>query len=76
MPQGLPAEDSLLYRNNFIKMWATKELLLEKARINVDDRDGEIKELVRNYEQELLIDRYKKALLQQELDTLITEEDI
>ena len=56
-------------------MWATKELLLEKARINVDDQDGEIKELVRNYEQELLIDKYRKALLQQELDTVITEVD-
>ena len=76
MPQGLRAEDSLLYRNNFIKMWATKELLLEKARMNVDDRNSEIKDLVRNYEQELLIERYKKALLQQELDTLITEDDI
>lgn len=76
MPKGLHAEDSLLYRNNFIKMWATKELLLDKARINVDDEDGDIRELVRNYEQELLIERYKKALLQQELDTLITEADL
>ena len=76
IPEGLPAEDSILFRNNYIKMWATKELLLEKARINVDDRDLEIQELVRNYEQELLIERYRKALLQQELDTLITEEDI
>lgn len=76
MPKGLPVEDSLLYRNNFIKMWATKELLLQKARINVDDREGDIQELVRNYEQELLIERYKKALLQQELDTLITETDL
>jgi len=76
MPEGLPAEDSLLFRNNYIKMWATKELLLDKARINVDDRDREIQELVRNYEHELLIERYRKALLQQELDTLITEEDI
>lgn len=76
MPKGLSTQDSLLYRNNFIKMWATKELLLDKARINVDDRDEEIKELVRDYEQELLIERYKKALLQQELDTLITETDI
>jgi hypothetical protein len=76
MPKGLHAEDSLLYRNNFIKMWATKELLLDKARINVDDEDGDIRELVRNYEQELLIERYKKALLQQELDTLITETDL
>ena len=76
MPQGLSAEDSLLYRNNYIKLWATKELLLEKARINVADADDDIKELVRNYEQELLIDRYRKALLQQELDTLITDKDI
>ena len=76
MPADLSAEDSLLFRNNYIKMWATKELLLEKAKINVDDSDREIQELVRNYEQELLIERYRKALLQQELDTVITEEDI
>lgn len=76
MPQGLVGEDSLLYRNNYIKIWATKELLLEKARINVEDDDGEIEDLILDYRKELLIDRYKKALLQQELDTVITEIDI
>lgn len=76
LPSDLSAEDSILFRNNFIRMWATKKLLLEKAKINVDDEDGEIQELVKNYEQELLIDRYKKALLQQELDTVITPVDI
>jgi hypothetical protein len=74
--EGLSKEDSLLYRNNYIKIWATKELLLEKARINIEDTDGEIATLVKNYEKELLIDRYKKAVLQQELDTVITEQDI
>ena len=76
MPSGLDSKDSLLYRNNYIKIWATKELLLEKARINVEDDNGEIEELIRDYRKELLIDRYKKALLQQELDTVITEIDI
>ncbi len=76
MPSGLDSKDSLLYRNNYIKIWATKELLLEKARINVEDDNGEIEELIRDYRKELLIDRYKKALLQQELDTVITEVDI
>ncbi len=76
LPIGLSKEDSLLYRNNYIKVWATKELLLEKARINVEDENEEIERLVREYEKELLIDRYKKALLQQELDTVITQEDI
>lgn len=76
LPEGLTKEDSLLYRNNYIKVWATKELLLEKARINVEDENEEIERLVREYEKELLIDRYKKALLQQELDTVITEQDL
>jgi hypothetical protein len=76
LPTGLSPEDSTLFRNNYIKMWATKELLLDKARINVNDENGEIQELVRNYEKELFIDRYKKALLQQELDTVITAADI
>jgi len=76
MPQGLVGEDSILYRNNYIKIWATKELLLEKARINVEDDNGEIEALILDYRKELLIDRYKKALLQQELDTVITDIDI
>ncbi len=76
LPTGLASEDSVLFRNNYIKMWATKELLLDKARINVDDENGVIQELVRNYEKELLIDKYKKALLLQELDTVITDTDI
>lgn len=75
-PEGLSREDSLLYRNNYIKIWATKELLLDKARINIEDENKEIETLVKNYEKELLIDKYKKAVLQQELDTVITDEDI
>ena len=76
MPANLVGEDSILHRNNAIKQWATRELLLEKARINVADERNEIEDLVKNYREELLIDRYRKALLQQELDTAITQSDI
>lgn len=76
IPDKLVGEDSILHRNNAIKQWATRELLLEKARINVADEKNEIEDLVKNYREELLIDRYKKALLQQELDTAITQNDI
>ena len=75
-PEGLSREDSLLYRNNYIKIWATNELLLNKAKINIEDEDNEIENLVKKYEKELLIDKYKKAVLQQELDTIITDIDI
>jgi hypothetical protein len=76
MPENQTREDSILFRNNYIKNWATKELLYEKALINVANQDEEIRSLVEDYRRELLIDRYKRALLQQELDTVVTAEDL
>ena len=76
IPEDLSSTDSILFRSNLIKKWATKELLLKKAKINIDDENQEIKHLVETYEKELYIDRYKQAVLQQELDTVIEERDI
>jgi len=76
LPTYLSKEDSILYRNNFIKRWATEQLLLEKAKINIEDINEDIEKLVATYKRELLIDKYKQAVLQQELDTIITESDL
>ena len=76
IPEGLSSIDSILFRSNLIKKWAIKELLLKKAKINIDDKNQEIKHLIETYEKELYIDRYKQAVLQQELDTVIEERDI
>jgi hypothetical protein len=76
MPANQSAEDSLLFRNNYIKTWATRELLYEKAMINVAVQDQEIQALVEDYRRELLIDRYKRAVLQQDLDTVVTDDDL
>ncbi|MGA9270086.1 MAG: hypothetical protein WBV45_05645 [Lutimonas sp.] len=76
MPQNQTPQDSILFRNNYINTWATKQLLYDKALINVRSEDEEIKTLVEHYRRELLIDRYKKAVLQQDLDTVVTDEDL
>jgi hypothetical protein len=76
MPKNQTAQDSLLFRNNYINAWATRELLYEKALINVRSEDKEIEDLVEDYRRELLIDRYKRAVLQQDLDTVLTDEDL
>ncbi len=75
-PSYQSVQDSILWRNSYIKTWATRELLYEKALINVSNQDQDIEELVENYRRELLIDRYKRAVLQQELDTVVTEADL
>jgi hypothetical protein len=76
MPTDLTKEDSILFRTGYINSWAMDQLLLKKAKLNIGDENEEINSLVAKYKKELLIDRYKQAVVQQELDTLSSEEDL
>ncbi|MDH3321499.1 MAG: hypothetical protein OEM04_00840 [Flavobacteriaceae bacterium] len=76
LPDNLTKEDSVLIRNSIINDWATEELLLNKAKINLEDENDDINKLVEDYKKDLLIEKYKQAVLQQELDTVITQMDL
>ncbi len=76
LPANYAQEDSIQLRSSIINNWATNELLLDKAKLNVGDEQNEIEKLVDNYRKELLIERYKEALLNKLLDTVVTESDL
>lgn len=76
LPEGYTKEDSIQLRSIFINDWATHQLLLEKARINIDDSKMEIDELVENYRRELIIEKYREALINKLLDTVVTSDDV
>jgi len=76
MPVDLTKEDSILFRNSYINSWAMDQIMLKKAKLNIGDENEEISSLVEKYKKELLIDKYKQAVVQQELDTLYSEVDI
>lgn len=76
MPTDLSREDSILFRTSYINAWAMEELLLKKAKLNIGDENDEIRSLIDKYEKELLIDKYKQAVVQQELDTIFSEDDM
>ncbi|MFD1316349.1 hypothetical protein [Namhaeicola litoreus] len=76
LPSNYTYDDSIQLRSSIINNWATNELLLEKAKLNVGDEQEDIDKLVENYKKELLIERYKEALLNKLLDTVVTESDI
>ncbi|MDJ0644837.1 MAG: hypothetical protein QNJ57_02535 [Flavobacteriaceae bacterium] len=76
LPAQLSETDSLLLAKNFINNWAKQQLLLKKAEINVGDSLAEIDVLVDQYRRDLLISKYKEAVIEQYLDTLATSEDI
>lgn len=76
-PKIISKQDSIVLAKSIINSWATKQLLLEKASENVSESNtAEINQLVRDYKQGLLINGYKEKLVKQQLDTVISEEEI
>lgn len=76
IPNQLSEEDSILFVKSYVNKWAQQQLLVEKAKINLKESELEIEELVSQYRQDLLINKYKEAVVAQELDTIITQIDI
>jgi hypothetical protein len=76
LPPEYSKEDSMVIVNSYINKWAIKQLLLEKAKINLAENQQDIEHLVIQYRQDLLIDKYKEAIVNQDLDTVVTDDDI
>ena len=74
LPEKITKEDSLLFVSSYINKWAKEQLLLKKAKINLNKEEEEsINKLVEQYKQDLLINKYKEAIVKQEFDTLVTQ---
>jgi len=75
LPENFSEEDSAILVSNFINSWAQDQLLLQKAEINLDDK-ANVDKLVDQYRQDMLINKYKSAVVEQYLDTVVTSDDI
>ena len=77
LPKNISEEDSLALTRSIINSWATQQLLLRKAEENNTQNDNrEVEQLVKDYRQALLINGYKERLIKQQLDTVISEQEI
>ena len=63
--------------NNYINSWASKQLLLSKARINLpEEKLQEFDVFVADYKTDLYTRAYKEALVSRSSDSLISEEQL
>ena len=68
-------EDSALVVSNFINRWATQQLLIDRAKVNLpEDKLQEFEKLVENYRNELYSKAYTDAIICKELDTSVSRE--
>lgn len=74
---GLTKEDSIVQMQRIINDWATQQLLIEGAKINLDDSQQQnFESLVEQYKNDLYTSAYLEALVKQNLDTLVTPEEL
>ena len=77
LPRNISREDSLILVKSFIQDWAVKKLLLDAAANNNSQESlKNINNLVQDYKESLLINNFKEALIKQQLDTIISDEEV
>ena len=73
---GMSKTDSTLVVQSFINKWATQQLLVDGAQINLSETKQEnFKKLVTQYRKDLLSKAYLEALVYKNLDTVVSNEE-
>ena len=77
LTKDMSVEDSTSFMTNYINKWATKQLLLAKARLNLPEEElDEFDRLVEDYRTDLYTRAYKEALVLQDEDTTIRKSEL
>ncbi len=71
---GITKTDSVTIVTNFVNNWASKQLLLSKAKVNLpEEKLEEFDALVSDYRTDLYTRAYKDALVSQAADSMVTK---
>jgi len=67
-------EDSTIIVNSYINRWATQQLLMNQARINLSEKKQKAYErLIEEYKNGLYTEAYKNSIVAKQLDTTVSE---
>lgn len=76
IPADASSADSAQIAENFIKNWIEQSLLLKKAEENLTDEQKDFSKQLEDYKRSLIIYTYQRELLNQLLDTIVSDEEI
>ena len=75
--KGQSESDSIIYVQNIINNWATTQLLIDGANLNLTkETQTEFEQLVQQYKSDLYTSAYVEALVNKNLDTSITDQEL
>ena len=76
VPEGTPILDSLQRVSNFIDSWVKRQVLLHQAENNLDKNTLDLEKQMEEYRNSLVVYAYESQLINQKLDTIVSETEI
>ena len=76
VPENTPIMDSIQRVSNFIDSWIKRQVLVHQAEINRNKEELDMKKQLEEYRNSLVIYAYESQLINQKLDTVISEDEI
>ena len=74
--EDISKEDSLQIVKSYIDKWVRKQLLLEKAELNLSPSQKDVEKQLDDYRSSLLIYKYEQQWIKQNLDTFVSNSEI
>ncbi|MDH7444333.1 peptidyl-prolyl cis-trans isomerase [Aquimarina sp. 2201CG14-23] len=77
LPKGTSKEDSINIVNNYINIWATRQLFIDQSKRNLTEVElREFDKLVDDYKSTLYINGYKDAVINKSINMEVTDQDM
>ena len=76
VPEGTNPYDSLQRINDFIDSWIMRRILIHQAENNLNKEELDLKKQLDEYRNSLVLYAYETQLINQKLDTVVTEDEI
>ena len=76
VPKGTAFRDSITMTHNFIDTWVRQKLIIHQAENNLTAQQMDFSKQLDSYKNSLIIFEYEKELVNQKLDTVVTDEEI
>ena len=74
--EGISVNDSLFRTKAFIDNWIRRQLLIHQAENNIDKSELDFSRQIEDYRTSLIIYKYESLLIEQNLDTVVSEDEI
>ncbi len=76
IPVGTSVQDSIILAKRYVDTWVKDQLMLHQAEQALTEEQKDFETQIAEYHRSLLIYSYRQKLLQQKLDTIVTDQEI